>query len=193
MSAMLHHESHESRKSSVGPFRFDPQPSAIRFGRFSVVPSRRQLFRDGVAVMIGDRAFDLLVILVRQCGSVVDKMDLYREAWPSRIVDESNLRFQIGALRQVLGSDRDLLKTIRGRGYMLVLDEPEINDISGSDHGQSDPDPLDDGSAPRLSAMDKIALLERENGSLRQALAHLLASATEQGRTTGAGAFQALS
>jgi DNA-binding winged helix-turn-helix (wHTH) protein len=38
-------------------------------------------------------------------------------AWPSIVVSEGNLRFQVSVLRKALGADRDLIHTEFGRGY----------------------------------------------------------------------------
>ena len=94
------------------------------FRRFHVIPSARQLFLDGYEVEIGGRAFDLLVTLLEARGTIVDKMHIFQRVWPSTTVDESNLRFQMGVLRKVLGDDRDVIKTVAGRGYMLAEDLP---------------------------------------------------------------------
>jgi hypothetical protein len=37
-------------------------------------------------------------------------------------VDESNLRFQVASLRKALGQDRDLIKTVSGRGYLFAAE-----------------------------------------------------------------------
>jgi DNA-binding winged helix-turn-helix (wHTH) protein len=78
------------------------------FGKFSVCPGARVLRLGTVPVPLGSRAFDLLIV---------------REVWPSTFVDESNLRFQMGVLRKALGTERDRIKTIPGRGYIFVDNE----------------------------------------------------------------------
>jgi DNA-binding winged helix-turn-helix (wHTH) protein len=42
--------------------------------------------------------------------------------WPTTIVEESNLRFQVAQLRKALAHDQDLIKTIPGRGYLFALE-----------------------------------------------------------------------
>jgi DNA-binding winged helix-turn-helix (wHTH) protein len=81
-------------------------------------------------VPLGSRAFDLLEVLLRHRGAVVSKEQIVRSVWPSTTVEESNLRFQMAALRKALGSDRDLIKTIPGRGYVLAA-EAEVEPGSG--------------------------------------------------------------
>lgn len=97
---------------------------AVQFRRFRVVRGARLLLRDGQPVHLGGRAFDLLLLLLERRGTVVTKGEIVDHVWPSTLVEESNLRFQMGCLRRALGEDRDLIKTIQGRGYLFV-DEPE--------------------------------------------------------------------
>jgi DNA-binding winged helix-turn-helix (wHTH) protein len=101
--------------------RFKTQ-AAIRFGRYVALPGARTLLRGGEPVCLGARAFDLLILLLESRGEVVSKTAIMRYVWPTTTVDESNLRFQMAELRKALGSSRDIIKTIPGRGYLLVAE-----------------------------------------------------------------------
>ena len=57
---------------------------------------------------------------MRARGTLVSKQQIIRQVWPETFVDEVNLRFQMTALRKLLGRDRDLIKTVTGRGYLLI-------------------------------------------------------------------------
>jgi DNA-binding winged helix-turn-helix (wHTH) protein len=94
-------------------------PAAIEFGRFTVLPHRRELLADGRPVELGGRAFDVLMVLIEASGSVVSKDALMDRVWPNRIVDENRLQGQISALRRALGAERDLIRTVAGRGYQF--------------------------------------------------------------------------
>ncbi|UWU31004.1 response regulator (plasmid) [Rhizobium sp. WSM1274] len=96
---------------------------AIRFGRFRAVPHSRQLLLDGRPQEIGGRAFDLLMVLLKSKGRIVSKDEILNEVWPSMVVEECNLRFQVKSLRRALGSHGNLIKTIVRRGYMLIRDD----------------------------------------------------------------------
>ena len=83
-------------------------------------PHRRELIVDGTPIPLGSRAFDVLLVLVDAAGRVLDKDELMRRVWPDRVVEENNLQFQISALRKALGADRDLIRTLAGRGYQFT-------------------------------------------------------------------------
>jgi predicted ATPase/DNA-binding winged helix-turn-helix (wHTH) protein len=104
----------------------------VSFGPFRLVPSQRLIERDGSRIQIGDRALDLLIALVEQAGDVVDKTQLINRVWPGVIVDESNLRVHVAALRKALGDGKlgaRYIANIQGRGYAFVAP------ISSNDDG----------------------------------------------------------
>jgi DNA-binding winged helix-turn-helix (wHTH) protein len=119
-----------SLQSELGPVahQFDGRnysariEAPVRFRNFSLHPADRVLKREMQAVAIGDRAFDLLQLLLDRRGTVVSKKEILSHVWPSITVSESNLRFQITSLRKALGKDRDLIRTVTGRGYLFVSD-----------------------------------------------------------------------
>src|SRR6516165_5981631 len=95
-------------------------PASIEFGHFSIFPHRRQLFADGQPIALGGRAFDVLMALIEASGAVVGKDALLRRVWQGRIVDENRLAGEIVALRKAFGADRQLIRTVAGRGYQFT-------------------------------------------------------------------------
>jgi DNA-binding winged helix-turn-helix (wHTH) protein len=63
-------------------------PAGIAFGRFLLLPHRRELLADGRPVKLGGRAFDVLMALIEAHGAVVSKNALMERVWPDRIVEE---------------------------------------------------------------------------------------------------------
>jgi DNA-binding response OmpR family regulator len=47
----------------------DEALGAVEFGRFRLLPYRRELRADGVAVELGSRAFDILTVLIEARGA----------------------------------------------------------------------------------------------------------------------------
>lgn len=94
--------------------------ASIAFGRFEVLPHRRELLADNQPVKLGGRAFEVLMVLIESRGAVVSKDELMARVWPDRVVEENNLQAQIVVLRKVFGADRDLIHTVSGRGYQFT-------------------------------------------------------------------------
>src|ERR1700722_5609577 len=95
-------------------------PASVGFGRFRVLPHRREMIADGKPIKLGGRAFDILMALIEARGAVVSKDALMRRVWSGRVVEENNLQSHIAALRAALGSDRALIRTVSGRGYQFI-------------------------------------------------------------------------
>src|SRR5258706_4400453 len=90
-----------------------------RFGPFELQPDKRKLQKDGEAIALRPRAFDLLVALVDRAGHLVTKDELLDRVWPKTVVEEAALHVQMSALRKVLGADT--ITTVSGRGYQFTL------------------------------------------------------------------------
>src|SRR5262249_16740731 len=92
----------------------------IEFGRFKLLPNRRELFADGRPIALGARAFDVLMALIDARGQVLSKDDLINFVWPGKVAEDSALQVQISALRKALAAGRDLIRTVAGRGYQFT-------------------------------------------------------------------------
>src|SRR6202051_4364717 len=94
-------------------------PERYRFGPFELQPDKRRLLKDGAAISLRPRAFDLLAALVERAGHLVTKDELLAQVWPKTVVEEAALHVQVSALRKVLGADA--ITTVSGRGYQFTL------------------------------------------------------------------------
>ena len=72
--------------------------------------------------------------------------------WPDRVVEENKLQAQISALRAAFGADRDLIRTVSGRGYQFT---GEIREPSGRRSARQVPAPL--ARSPHRPAADQPA------------------------------------
>jgi two-component system OmpR family response regulator len=107
--------------------RLEPAARAIRFGGWTLEPARRRLLNpDGVEVPLTGGEYDLLVALVERANRVLTRdmlLDLLRgrQAGPfDRAIDVA-----ISRLRRKLEDDgrhAQLIKTVRGGGYVLAVD-----------------------------------------------------------------------
>ena len=89
------------------------------FADFELIVQQQLLLQNGKTVVLGARAFDLLLCLLQSGGEVVNKAVLMKTVWPGAVVEEANLSVQIAALRKLLGPQS--IATIAGRGYRFTL------------------------------------------------------------------------
>src|SRR5258705_8844901 len=94
-------------------------PRRYHFASFELQLDERRLLKDGVAIAMRPRAFDLLAALVDRAGHLVTKDELLDCVWPKMVVEETALRVQLSALRKVLGADA--IATVSGQGYRFAL------------------------------------------------------------------------
>jgi len=84
----------------------DPQvEETYQFGPFLPDPGAHLLLRQGVPVPLPPKAFDTLIVLVRERGRLVAKDRLLRELWPDSFVEQNNLNQYISTLRKALGEN----------------------------------------------------------------------------------------
>lgn len=95
------------------------------FDGFRLDPAERVLSRGGEAVGLTPKAFDTLLVLVRNSGRLVEKARLLEEVWPDTFVEEKTLAQNIFLLRKTLGPDRageQYIQTVPRHGYRFVAD-----------------------------------------------------------------------
>ncbi|WP_249674328.1 response regulator [Pseudomonas abieticivorans] len=96
----------------------------IRIGKVAVSLARREVLDGDQVVKLGSRAFDILEVLLAANGQMVSKDELLTRVWPNAVVEENNLQVHVSTLRKVLGADRDIIRTVPGRGYRLIREAP---------------------------------------------------------------------
>jgi len=114
---MLHWDPPSRTRQDVSPA---DNAAVIGFGRCCVLRRARQLLVDGHPVELGGRAFDLLMALISERGTLLTKNEIMSRVWPNRVVAEENLKVQMAALRKVLNEDQNAIKTVHGRGYVFT-------------------------------------------------------------------------
>lgn len=105
----------------------DGAEPAYRFGPYVLVPSERRLVRAGEPVPLAPKLFDLLLLLVRNAGRLVDRSRIVEAIWPDVFVSEANLRQKIWMLRRALEGlgpadepARPYVETVPRQGYRFV-------------------------------------------------------------------------
>lgn len=96
------------------------RPPTYRWGDWEIDLARRELRSQGAIAPLGARPFEILAVLVQADGELVDKYDLIDRVWPGATAEDNTLHAHISAVRRAFGADRELLKTVSGRGYRLL-------------------------------------------------------------------------
>lgn len=126
----------------------------FRFGPVTLIPAERLVLKEGRPVPLTPKAFDLLAFMAAHPGRLLTKDELMQAVWPDAIVEESNLSYNVFAIRKALGGGEEterFVETVPKRGYrflpqvVLVDDngngasrDPQVSDVisAGNDSDQ---------------------------------------------------------
>ncbi|MBS1797093.1 MAG: winged helix-turn-helix domain-containing protein [Acidobacteria bacterium] len=95
------------------------------FGEFRLDAKRRILIKEGNRIPLTGKIFDLLFVMIRNRGQVLEHDELLEKVWEGTFVEQANLKKSISNLRQILGESPHeclYIKTIPRRGYSFVAD-----------------------------------------------------------------------
>jgi eukaryotic-like serine/threonine-protein kinase len=95
-------------------------PELYEFGPFLLDPTERRLLRGNETVELTPKAFDTLLLLVRNSGRLIKKEEFLARLWPDSFVEEGSLSNNIFLLRRALGEDPAFIETVSRRGYRFV-------------------------------------------------------------------------
>src|SRR4029450_3415988 len=88
-----------------------------------------------------------------------DKDELMRGVWPDRVVEENTLQAHISALRKAFGVDRDLIRTVAGRGYQFTGRIRSAADRAVPAPASSLPEPVSELIGRDASVREVVALV----------------------------------
>lgn len=119
-------------------------PGAYAFGPFRLAPGERILSRGGQVLPLPPKAFETLLLLVRNAGHLMRKEDLMTALWPDSFVGEAGLAGKIALLRKALkegGAAGGCIQTVARLGYRFVapvtaawaLDPPAQAPVQGGE------------------------------------------------------------
>jgi len=99
------------------------------FGPFLVDTAKCALLRNGEAIPVSMKAFEILLLLIQHRGQVVEKDEILKRIWPDTVVEENNLARNISTLRKALDehpNEHQYILTVPGRGYRFVASVREV-------------------------------------------------------------------
>jgi DNA-binding winged helix-turn-helix (wHTH) protein len=105
-------------------------PTELRFGSCEVHAQRHEVLRDGQVQDIAPKAFELLLLLLRERHRAVAKTELVASLWQRQAVSDSVLARTLMKVRQAIGDSATQpvwIKTIHGYGYRFMGDVIEVH------------------------------------------------------------------
>ena len=98
----------------------------IRFATFAVDPKSRELFKQGMQIMLQAQPFQVLSLLLEHRGDIVTREELRKALWPrDTFVDfDQGLNKAINKIRRALGDSGEhsrYIETLSKCGYRLLV------------------------------------------------------------------------
>jgi TolB-like protein/tetratricopeptide (TPR) repeat protein len=151
-----------------------------RFGNCYLNLTERRVLKNGKYLELTSKTFDVLQLLVENCGEVVTKDEILGKVWNGSFVEEGNLAVQISKLRRILDESKTepFIETVQGSGYRFIssikaigVDEWHKN-LPVENHSYSD-------KSSREFTFDSIAVLPLVNESSDAEIEYLADGLTE--------------
>ena len=106
------------RRTQLAP----PVQDEIKTGNLEIKPKSRKAIYKGEELPLTSSEYNLLEVLARQVGQVVDKETLSEQALGKKLTAyDRSIDMHMSKLRHKLGDDdQQLIQTVRGMGYQLT-------------------------------------------------------------------------
>ncbi|WP_206832182.1 response regulator transcription factor [Alicyclobacillus fructus] len=105
--------------------RYETSGAPFRFGDTTVHLDTHRVVHRGQEVDLTAREYDLLLYLLRNVNRTCSRQELLERVWGFQAPGDTNVvDVYIGYLRQKLDPERRHIKTVRGQGYRLEVEEP---------------------------------------------------------------------
>ena len=106
------------RRTQLAP----PVQDEIKTGNLEIMPKSRKAIYKGEELPLTSSEYNLLEVLARQVGQVVDKETLSEQALGKKLTAyDRSIDMHMSKLRHKLGDDdQQLIQTVRGMGYQLT-------------------------------------------------------------------------
>ena len=156
------------------------------FDRYRLDERERQLLLGTRVVALPPKLFDLLAVLVRNPGRLLQKQELLDEVWAGVAVEEGSLTRAISSLRSVIGTmadGQDYIETVPKRGYRFAspVQEASTDDSSATRSGLAMPSSLADAGIDFVGREAELAEMHDVWRRAKSGLHQLLLIAGEPG------------
>lgn len=90
-----------------------------RFGNYTLDLQRGALLHRTDELHLRPRSFEVLTYLVRNAGRLISKQELFDAVWGNVAVTDDSLVQCLVEIRRVLGDEQEIVRTVRGKGYLF--------------------------------------------------------------------------
>lgn len=114
-------------RSLIRRHKGDASRQLLQVGNLSLDTATLKVMRSTTELSLTPIGLKILTVLMRASPAVVSRREIERQVWGDILPDSDTLRSHLYYLRKVIDKpfDNQLLHTIQGRGYKIVVDDAE--------------------------------------------------------------------
>lgn len=93
----------------------------LKFGEIKIISKKRAVFVNNNQVILTQKEFDLLRLLVENAENIVSRETMFEEVWgKENAMETRTIDMHIKSIRQKLNLQKENIVTVRGMGYKLT-------------------------------------------------------------------------
>lgn len=115
----------------------DTPLTIYKFAGFILNPAKRNLFQNGEEILLVNRDFEVLLLLIENRPQILSKEQIMKSVWDDISVEDGSIEKAISSLRKILGDNPykpRFIKTVTKKGYVFIHDVAEITENAASTH-----------------------------------------------------------
>lgn len=101
------------------------------FENFRLDVKNEKLFKDNQQILLTNKAFLILQLLINNAGKLVKKEQIITEIWQDSFIEDANITQQIYLLRKALGNNiegKPFIETLPKKGYSFTAEVRKITE-----------------------------------------------------------------
>jgi len=100
--------------------KLQKQNNIINFASLTINTDNSDIFKDGIKIDLSPREYKMFRLFIDNKGKILTNEQIINCVWGIAYANAGMLRVAIKRLRNKVDPDNKYLKTIRGKGYMLL-------------------------------------------------------------------------
>lgn len=144
-----------------------PIDRLYEFGSFRLDTVNKTLLRNGKALQLNPKAYEMLLLFVLNSERLIDKEEILKTLWQDNFVDEANISQTVYTLRKILGEGKNgkqFIETVPKRGYRFIQPVRIVEyDAESNDHPPSGTQPFESETVLPQTVIENTLPKDRTN------------------------------